>query len=514
MSETKSTSVSLDVFSTRMTNCQVVYPHRIIRPLKKFRVDHHEQLAIFVHDILLNSGNIDQYVADNLKRAESKGTLCHSAAFPCEYCFSKGVRNVVVDPASKTKKHLKAIREKLENLNESESSMNMINNELEKAEKMIGSSKRSHIVWPHTTANGEPRTTQKVLEILDKIDASETGKIPPDEAKGVVRRSPLLDIPGFNFTMDSPTEYLHAVCLGVSKRMVCLTFSVGENRPRITKRKLSSALEFNSLMLMIKVPREFPRRIRDLDFSLFKGQQYRNITIFFFPVVISCIEKSAKERKLWLLYAYMIRSCVLPQKEFQQVDLSSIEKACFDFYVLYEKLFGCYNCSYNTHIVCSHLLEMRTHGPLTFTSAFGFESFYGEIRNSFTPGTQSTLKQIFQRILLRRSLSHHCCENTIYFSDHDTCLENNTLIYTFQNSEHKMYKICEVQDDRVICLKQGRYIHTFQETQHLDFSKVGVYRRGPMSSEKCTIQKKDIAGKVLIVENLLITCPNNVLREK
>lgn len=106
--------------------------------------------------------------------------------------------------------------------------------------------------------------------------------VDPDDLKGFVGKSLLLDIPDFDFIHNVPTEYMHLTCLGAVKRMLVLTFQLGENRTRITTRKLTSPAVFNELMKYIKVPREFPRRIRQLDLAVIKAQELRNILIFFF----------------------------------------------------------------------------------------------------------------------------------------------------------------------------------------------------------------------------------------
>lgn len=515
MSESKSTSVSLDVYSSRMKNCQVIYPYRIVRPLGKNVVDNKEQFSKFLEDIQDNGGKIEQYIADNLKRATGKCCLNHSASFPCEYCFSKGVRLVAKDDKNSPKKQLALIKQKLNTVAQQQGSSQLktIEKEVEKAQKQLGSS-RSHIVWPSSTSNGDIRTHDNMMQIINKVEVR--GKLPAEEAKGVVGKSPLCNIPNFNFVMDSPTEYLHSVCIGVTKRNVELTFNVGENRTRITKRKLSDPALFNKLMQCVKVVREFSRRIRDLDFAVYKGQEFRNLVLFFFPIIIQCIETKAKERKLWLLFSFMIRACIIPQKEYSKIDDNDIIESSYEFYVLYESLFGKKNCTYNTHIVGSHLLEMRYHGPLTFTSAFGFEAFYGELRHSFTPGTQSTLKQCFQKILLKRSLAYHCCEKTIFYSNSETQMEDNTLIYVYQDDTHKMYKIIEVREESLLCYRQGKYKYEFPETKakKLNWAQVGVYKKGLIGTETEVIMKKNVHGKVLKVDNLLITCPNAVLREK
>lgn len=512
MSESKSTAISLDVYSARMHHCRVIYPFRIVRPLHKGLVDNQHQFSLFVNEIVQNNWNIKAFVADNLKRCIGKNVLSHSSLHPCEYCFARGCRLKIQCDVNSTKQ-FKLMREKIRTDGDNEN-MNFLREKIDKAEKELKTSTRSRIVWPASTMNGEPRTTEKLLEIVEKTENANGVKLPLNEAKGVVGRSCLYDVPNFDITRDSPTEYLHSVCLGVGKRMVELCFNVGENRKRETKRKLSSPALFNKLMINIKVTRECSRRVRDLDFALYKGQEYRNLILFFFPVIIDCIENEAKERKLWLQFSFMIRACTIPNNEFKQIDLNWIENTAKEFYVLYEKLFGAQNCTYYTHIVCCHLLEMRYHGPLTLTSAFGFESFYGEVRHSFMPGTQSTLKQIFQKVLIKRALGYHSCKSPITYSDSETAMENNTLIYCYQDFNHKMYKIVENHDDYVMCVRQGKYDHKFKETPNLPWSKVGVYRQGPLSTEKEKIMKKNIGGKVFQVNNLLITCANNILREK
>lgn len=159
--------------------------------------------------------------------------------------------------------------------------------------------------------------------------------------------------------------------------MLELTFSVGENRTRMTDRRLSHPSFFNDLMKLLKVPREFPRRIRELDFAVFKAQEMRNISIFFFPIVIQCIETGAKERRLWFLLAFMLRSCLIPNNEYENIDDHEIHNACEQFYTLFEKLFSSKNCTYSIHVFSSHLLQLRLQGPLTETSAFFLKTFMG-----------------------------------------------------------------------------------------------------------------------------------------
>lgn len=525
VADAKSNTVSMDIYSSKFRNCRYIYLHRIVRPLKKLYVSNHEQLNEFISDIIENQVHIDSVIADNLKRAILKDCLNHSALFPCEYCFARGVQCSVKRNLDNAELSKRVINEKIkqnEKLEDAESKktltiLKQIQKDLEKTTK---EKTRKIIVWPSSTANQELRTKEKIVDIVRLIDNQEnednedSDPLTREQLKGVVGHSVLLDIEYLDFVNDIPPEYMHLGCLGVVKRLTELTFNVGLVRSRITKRKLSSTKLFNELMSQTKSLYEFSRRSRDLDFSVYKAEEFLNLVLFYFPHVITCIEEDAKERELWLYLAFMIRACVIPDSEYFNLSSAHIVNSCNKFYKLYEKLFGATNCTYSTHVLCSHLLQIRQLGPLTETSAFKFESFYGEIRNSYVPGTPSTLKQIFENIILKRTLANHACEKSIYLSNYDTALQCNSLVYTYENDNYKMFKVIDEDGDNVLCNQQGTFVCEFNETPELCWSSVGVFKKGAASKELLKVPHKSIAGKVLKVGEFLITCPENVLKEK
>ena len=512
---------TVDVYSLRFNGCRTVYPLVLIRPIGKYRLDQQVYFDKFLTDICSNGLHICCFIGDNPKRAFARFSKAHASYFPCEYCESQGQLLHNEDNALKVKKAclqrqknilLKKIVDAREQNSEQEvrtltAILKSINDSIKNLNR-----KNNNIVWPSSTQNGCARTTEKVLAIVERIENDDI--LSHQEAKGIVGRSLLLDIPYFNFVDDVVVEYLHCVCIGVVKRMVELTFDVGETRQRNTNRKLSSASKFNALMAQVKVFREFSRRARNLDFSVMKGQEFPNIICFFFILVIDCIEKDAKERRLWLLLAYMIRLCVIPDDEHQTVESNVLDYCSKHFYKLYEQLFNARNCTYNTHSAASHLGKVRVHGPLTVTSAFGFESFYGEMRHSFVPGTTSPLKQVMEKILLKRAIGPHCCKASIFFSPKDTAYESNCYIYTFSNKEYSFFKIVSINENSLECLKVGKYQTSFPETPTLNWAKVGVFAAGGISEEIAIIEKENVAGKVIRVKNYFLTCPNNVLEEK
>ena len=521
VSECKSNINSFEVYSLRFTGCRTIYPIQIVRPIGKHRIDHQYYLDLFLTDICMNCLIIKAFLGDKPKRSTAKFTKDSGAYYPCEYCESKGqLFNAQDDYTKRRKTDLQEQKQTIEDQLEIAYDVNdeplikaleLVQKSVNEAIKSVNK-KNSNIVWPASSMSGPKRTVEKVLEIVQKLDDGNSLSI--DEAKGIMGRSLFLDIPYFDFIHQIPPEYLHGVCLGVVKKTIILTFNVGENRPRITTRKLSEISKFDKLMAKIKSTREFSRRARNLDFSVMKGQEFRNIIIIYFPLVVDCIEPNARERKLWLLLAYMVRACVLPENEFEGIDMSVVKYCGMNYYNIYEELFGPKNCSYYTHIIGSHMPEIRSLGPLTLSSAFPFESFYGELRHAFCPGTSSPGKQMMQKILFKRTFAHHCCESSIFFSPKETPLESNCYIYTYFENNYNFYQILSIENDIFNCCVLQKFPTFFPETPTLNWEKIGVFQCGETTEQTLQISRNDVAGKIIKVKDLLITCPNNVLREK
>lgn len=103
VSESKSSNISLDVFSVKFENCRTIYPVRIIKAYKKGHIDPVQHMNYTINDIINNNCKITQFVGDNPKRSMARLCLCFSSWYPCEYCFAKGTK-IVTNNAEITKK--------------------------------------------------------------------------------------------------------------------------------------------------------------------------------------------------------------------------------------------------------------------------------------------------------------------------------------------------------------------------------------------------------------------------
>ena len=402
--------------------------------------------------------------------------LSHGASFACEYCESKA-KYIVTSALDKKK--------------------------------------AGKLAWPFSTYNGPLRTKEKIINITEKIESGEN--VSRDEAKGFHGTSPLLFQDNFDFVDDVPAEYMHLGCLGVIKRLIELTYNVGENRKRNTTRKLSDVSKYNKLIINVKVAREISRRQRYLDFGVLKAQDLRNVILIFFPIVLENInDKYVQEKKIWLQLAYIMKSCVIPNKEFEELSKELIEKTSQNLYKNYESVYGENNCTYSIHVFLCHALQIRGNEPLTEKSAFKFENFYSELRNLFQPGTASPSKQILENCFMKRKLEHHNCVKSIFYDVEKKGKENNSVVYFMDDDKiYHFFNIIKINaDGSLVCNPQGRHPFKCDIVKNLNWEKIGVFKSGPFSNEKITIPRNKIEGKVFRVLDFLITCPNNVLREQ
>ena len=540
--ESKSTFNSLDTYSLKFNHCRNIYPIRIIKPCERFKYDEQNHLREVLSDINDNDVIIDCVVLDKIKRSTVTCTKNHASKFPCEYCQNSAVtflqcNKKSVDTIKKRYDILEnKIKQQIEQLGDSQEDgpndvLQNLQQELidlqEEKQQELSKQGRKKLTWPASTMSKNPRTLDNITAIVEEIENNpEITKTDPDFCKGIKGRSLFLNQPRFHIIKDVPCEYMHTACLGVVKRVVELSFKVGDNRDRVTQRRLSSPQLYNEKIKSVQLTRECSRRCRNLDFSVLKAAEFRNIILFFFPIVLDCIdEEFVSERKLWIHLVFMIRSCVIPNAEFRNVKDKDVESACRKFYKLYEKLFGPANCTYSIHVVGSHLLEIRGNRPLTFKSAFKFENFFSEMRNMYQPGTCSTLKQILKNCYAKRILEHHECEKTTFFKPEkkpvpgkkfNPSKENNHLVYVFnENQTITMYDIVEILNDQEFrCKVQGKFPLRMELAPEYNWSQVGVFKKGPLSEEDFMLNRNEICGKVLEVNGLLITFPNNVLHEQ
>ena len=88
VADSKSSTVSMDVFSISFPECSRVYPLSIIRPTKKNYVDFKSEIRTVLDDLKQERVKILNFLGDNPMRALMRDCKNHSGYFSCEYCRS------------------------------------------------------------------------------------------------------------------------------------------------------------------------------------------------------------------------------------------------------------------------------------------------------------------------------------------------------------------------------------------------------------------------------------------
>jgi hypothetical protein len=101
----------------------------------------------------------------------------------------------------------------------------------------------------------------------------------------------------------------------------------------------------NRDLLNIRVPTEFSRKTRELDFANLKAEEYRNIFLFYFEVVGSKLRpknpedyscpRGYGEQEVWYSMVFLIRALLLPEEEYTFLE-RRIVKIQKELYVAYQ----------------------------------------------------------------------------------------------------------------------------------------------------------------------------------
>ena len=121
---------------------------------------------------------------------------------------------------------------------------------------------------------------------------------------------------------------------------------------------------------------------------------------------------------------------------------------------------------------------------------------------------------MIQSAVIKRKFSTHFCRQSIFIAPNDTQLECNSLIYVYDNGSYLFYEIISINEQNITCYSIGKYPVFFPQTPFLNWSSVGVFRKGGILKVQKTVQLSTVSGKLISVGEYLITCPMNVLREK
>ncbi|XP_035807019.2 uncharacterized protein LOC111572730 isoform X1 [Amphiprion ocellaris] len=209
---------------------------------------------------------------------------------------------------------------------------------------------------------------------------------------GVKGPSPLILLPFFDIIQGFIPDYMHCVCLGVTRQFVNLWFDplYANKGFHLTHLHLSN---LDKAVHEIQPPDEIgqgPRRLSERMY--WKASEWRAFALLYSPIILRNV-LPALYYKHWMLLVCALHT--LLSQFATQDELNCAELCLVQFVAKIPSLYGLEHCSYNCHLL-THLSESaRDWGLLWANSAFVYESMNNRLLQMFS-GTKSVSSQIFK----------------------------------------------------------------------------------------------------------------------
>lgn len=191
-----------------------------------------------------------------------------------------------------------------------------------------------------------------------------------------------------------PIDYMHAVCLGVMKKLL----NVWVRGPLVNRLSSQEVRTMSEHLLSFRkyIPFEINRKPRELsDLARWKATEFRTFLLYTGPIILKEIVDIAVYEHFLLLHCGIL---ILTSKNHLKKLGSEFAKNLLTNFIAHSsKIYGEEFLVYNVHVLC-HLSDDAEHfGPLDNFSAFVFESYLGQLKKLIR-ASNKPLQQIYRRL--------------------------------------------------------------------------------------------------------------------
>ncbi|CAM1154331.1 Uncharacterised protein r2_g4277 [Pycnogonum litorale] len=251
---------------------------------------------------------------------------------------------------------------------------------------------KNRVVFQETESS--PRTDESFRLMLDE-----------DHHTGM---SPLLEL-GIGMVSKFPLDYMHLVCLGVTRKLLKLWMK-GPLRTRLSSRTvnlLSEELKIYSA----HIPSEFNRKCRALtEVDRFKATEFRLFLLYTGPVVLLNKLVPTSIYRNFMLLSVAIR--ILCKATSEVDELNFAKELLKNFIQHFSNLYGKQYVSYNVHSLLHLTDDVKIHGSLDAFSCFPFENFLMSMKKMVRKPNQ-VVSQMVKRELESRCVNLHISPNNV-----------------------------------------------------------------------------------------------------
>lgn len=232
-----------------------------------------------------------------------------------------------------------------------------------------------------------------------------------DDEDHHVGKSPLLRLK-IGMVSDFPNDYMHSVCLGVTKKILNLWIGA-QKSTLLVKLNAQSVSTISKRLASLKpyFPVEINRKPRKdpiHDLPRWKATEFRSFLVYVGPVVIKgIVDPSIYEHFLLLHCAITI---LLSEYHIKNIGLNLARELLENFVKHSKKIYGIEFLVYNVHSLIHLTDDVEIYGPLDNFSAFPFESNFSDFK-TYIRSPHKPLQQIVRRIQEQTHSDKIICDN-------------------------------------------------------------------------------------------------------
>lgn len=227
---------------------------------------------------------------------------------------------------------------------------------------------------------------------------------------GVKGTSCLMALPDFDIINSFATDYMHAVFLGVVKRLLSIflgNLKVNKQFKHLTRQQ---QIELNRRLTSLQPYSRISHRPRSLDDkAVFRAIEYKYLLLYYLRYALSGLLEKKYIDHLELLSA---ATYMLSKQKVQQNDIVMAEEMLDKFCDQFEKFYGANIVTMNVHLLRHFGHIVRKTGPLWCHSLFGFETNMGVLTKHYSGGI-NLLDQIAEKYIISKSIGEKITHNKI-----------------------------------------------------------------------------------------------------
>ncbi|KAK7880001.1 hypothetical protein WMY93_033332 [Mugilogobius chulae] len=260
----------------------------------------------------------------------------------------------------------------------------------------VKTGERGHVhafPYQHGDPKGPLRTNEKFA--LDMKNANDT----KTTVKGVKGPCWLSKLKSYDLIKGTAIDYMHSVLLGVMRLLMIQWFSPEFSRQPFSMAKNAKEIDRRFQDISPPSSTRYPRSVASHR-MFFKASEYRDILIFFGPIVFRGILQTLYYNHFLLLSEAIF---ILLMESISPEQIDHAEKLLWNFCSQMANLYGERYETANVHLLVHLADSVRDLGPLWTHSCFHFEDKNGYLLR-LTHGTQNISMQMVHAVKLVQSI--------------------------------------------------------------------------------------------------------------